>query len=106
MLDCAGSPDTTGKPLGTDLLDGTATYPLLVAASRDAAVADALVTRPPPDAVLGLLARVADTGAIRDAQMLAGEYARRAQTALDDLEEQLDTRPLRDAAIRVVDRDR
>ena len=28
ILDCDGDPDTTGKPLGTDLLDGTVTLPL------------------------------------------------------------------------------
>ena len=37
VLDCDGDPDTTGKPLGTDLLDGTVTLPLLVAARRDPA---------------------------------------------------------------------
>ena len=36
ILDCDGNPDTTGKPLGTDLLDGTVTLPLLLAAAPDA----------------------------------------------------------------------
>ena len=35
VLDCDGDPDTTGKALGTDLLDGTVTLPLLLAARRD-----------------------------------------------------------------------
>ncbi len=39
ILDCDGDPDTTGKPLGTDLLDGTVTLPLLIAARKDAEVA-------------------------------------------------------------------
>ena len=38
ILDCDGNPDTTGKPLGTDLLDGTVTLPLLLAAGRAPAV--------------------------------------------------------------------
>ena len=39
VLDCAGDPESTGKPIGTDLLDGTATLPLLLAAQRDEHVA-------------------------------------------------------------------
>ena len=39
ILDCDGRPDTTGKPLGTDLLDGTVTLPLILGARRDPAVA-------------------------------------------------------------------
>ena len=35
LLDCDGDPETTGKALGVDLLDGTVTLPLLLAAQRD-----------------------------------------------------------------------
>ena len=34
VLDCAGSLESTGKPIGTDLLDGTATLPLLLRRAR------------------------------------------------------------------------
>lgn len=35
VLDIAGPPERTGKARGTDLLDGTVTLPVIVAASRD-----------------------------------------------------------------------
>ena len=68
LLDCDGDPESTGKALGVDLLDGTVTLPLLLAAAarrgtsrrrsldRERAAAD----------VVGVLARVAATGAIAD----------------------------------------
>src|SRR5664279_2561176 len=45
LLDCDGDPETTGKALGVDLLDGTVTLPLLLAAQRDAVVAAAVLDR-------------------------------------------------------------
>jgi geranylgeranyl pyrophosphate synthase len=105
VLDCAGSLESTGKPIGTDLLDGTATLPLLYAARVDEAVAHAIGERPAPDEVLGLLARVAESGAITEARAVAHDYARRAEAALDELDEHLDTRPLRAVVRGVVDRE-
>ncbi len=105
VLDCAGSIESTGKPLGTDLLDGTTTYPLLVAASLDPVVARAVELGPERDHVLEVLARVADTGAIARSRVLAHAYARQANEALDELEDDLDTQPLRAVALGVVDRE-
>jgi geranylgeranyl pyrophosphate synthase len=39
VLDVSGPPERTGKPRGTDLLDGTVTLPLIVARERDPALA-------------------------------------------------------------------
>ena len=39
VLDVTGPPERTGKPRGADLLDGTITLPLIVAASRDPSLA-------------------------------------------------------------------
>ena len=62
MLDCDGDPEATGKALGVDLLDGTVTLPLLLAAQRDEHVAAALLDRERAQAdVVGVLARVART---------------------------------------------
>jgi geranylgeranyl pyrophosphate synthase len=105
VLDCAGSMESTGKPIGTDLLDGTASLPLIYAARADAAVARAIAARPAPDEVLGLLARVAECGALAEARAVAHDCARRAEAALDDLDEHLDTRPLRAVVRGVVDRE-
>ena len=60
LLDCDGDPEATGKALGVDLLDGTVTLPLLLAAQRDEHVAAALLDRERAQAdVVGMLARVA-----------------------------------------------
>jgi geranylgeranyl pyrophosphate synthase len=39
ILDITGPPERTGKPRGTDLLDGTVTLPLIVARERDRSLA-------------------------------------------------------------------
>src|SRR5947209_1327735 len=39
VLDVTGPPERTGKPRGADLLDGTVTFPLIVARLRDADLA-------------------------------------------------------------------
>jgi geranylgeranyl pyrophosphate synthase len=80
VLDCDGDPDTTGKALGTDLLDGTITLPLLLAAARDPDVAAVIRRGAAPADVLPTLARVAGTGALADAR---AEAARHASLALD-----------------------
>jgi geranylgeranyl pyrophosphate synthase len=105
VLDCAGSPDTTGKALGTDLLDGTATLPLLLAARADEVVWAALRAPVAPDQVLPLLARVGETSALGEARDLAHDHVRRAEAALDEIDETLDTRQLRSIARGVVDRE-
>ena len=38
VLDVTGPPEVTGKPRGTDLLDGTVTLPLIVARDRDSSL--------------------------------------------------------------------
>ncbi len=40
VLDVTGPPERTGKALGTDLLDGTVTLPLILARERDPALAE------------------------------------------------------------------
>ncbi len=39
VLDVSGPPERTGKPRGTDLLDGTVTLPLILARARDRTLA-------------------------------------------------------------------
>ena len=95
ILDCDGQPDTTGKPLGTDLLDGTITLPLLLAAGRDPEVAAVLARGASAPDVLPTLARVARSGAVRDARTEADRHAAEAIHALDRLDGALDTVALR-----------
>jgi geranylgeranyl pyrophosphate synthase len=105
VLDCEGSPESTGKPIGTDLLAGIATLPLLLAARHDEVVRAALSTPPAPGDVLPVLARVAASGALGEARETAMDFVRLAEFALDRVSGDLDTRPLRGVVRSVVDRD-
>ena len=105
ILDCGGIAEATGKALGTDLVGGTATLPLLYAARVDPVVADALRAQPPADEVLALLGRAAATGALDDAREFARDLVRQAEEALDRITGELDTAPLRMVVRGVVDRD-
>jgi geranylgeranyl pyrophosphate synthase len=104
ILDCDGQPDTTGKPLGTDLLDGTVTLPLLLAARRDPRVAEVIGRGAGPADVLPTLARVARCGAVRDARLEAQGQARTALDILDRLDGRADVESLRSVVRGVVDR--
>ncbi|MEO6859723.1 MAG: polyprenyl synthetase family protein [Solirubrobacteraceae bacterium] len=65
VLDVSGPPERTGKPRGTDLLDGTVTLPLLIARERDPDLA-ALDPRTidGPEAAEEVCDRIAGTGAL------------------------------------------
>jgi geranylgeranyl pyrophosphate synthase len=104
-LDCDGDPAQTGKALGTDLIDGIATLPLILASARDPAVAAALRDGVAADAVLPTLARVAATGALRDTRALAVDWARRAERELDGTSGRCDARSLCAIVTRAVERD-
>jgi geranylgeranyl pyrophosphate synthase len=105
ILDCGGSSEITGKAVGTDLISGTATLPLLLAADRDTVVADGLRSRPAPEEVLPLLRRVIASGALDDARDVAGDLVQQAEDALDRIGADFDTTPLRLVVRSVIDRD-
>ena len=65
MLDVSGPPERTGKPRGTDLLDGTVTLPLILARERDPELAalDRGAVRRPQQAE-AVCDRIAATGAL------------------------------------------
>jgi geranylgeranyl pyrophosphate synthase len=88
VLDVSGPPERTGKPRGADLLDGTATLPLIVARSRDSSLSKLRLSelRDAADA-----ARVCDliaaTGALSVARAQAHELVDKAKLALPALRE-------------------
>ena len=106
ILDCDGDPDTTGKPLGTDLLDGTVSLPLILAAQRDADVRAVIARGAGPPDVLPTLHRVIVSGAVDEAREHARRHAADADAALDALDGRLETGLLREAAQVAVDRRR
>ena len=105
ILDCDGRPDTTGKPLGTDLLDGTVTLPLILGARRDPAVGGVIARGATPADILPTLARVARSGAVREARTIAERHADEALAHLDSLDGGLDSAALRAVVRGAVDRD-
>jgi geranylgeranyl pyrophosphate synthase len=97
VLDCDGDPETTGKPLGTDLLDGTVSLPLILAAQRDAAVRAVIARGARPPDVLPTLARVVASGAVADARLEAARFAEEARRELEQVDGAVDHDALLDA---------
>jgi geranylgeranyl pyrophosphate synthase len=71
VLDVTGPPERTGKARGTDLLDGTVTLPLILAAARDPTLRE--VDLPGLDAARAeaLCERIAATGALEEVRSRA-----------------------------------
>jgi geranylgeranyl pyrophosphate synthase len=104
-LDCDGDPARTGKVLGTDLLDGTMTVPLILAARRDPEVARAIERGVRPPDVLPTLARVVETGAVTETRARAVEFAEFAERELAACTGGVDVSALRQVLDRAVARD-
>ena len=80
VLDIAGPPEVTGKGRGTDLLDGTVTLPVILAARADPSLAEL----PPADAEAAC-ARIAATGALEETRARAVAYVADAKSSLSGL---------------------
>jgi geranylgeranyl pyrophosphate synthase len=98
ILDCSGETIETGKIAGTDLREGTPTLPLILAARDDETVRAALAGGP----LDGALIRVAETGALDRARVVALDYAQQARECLDGFVRHEELEALADA---VVDRE-
>ncbi len=88
VLDVSGPPERTGKARGTDLLDGTVTLPLILAAESDPALREADLRALDPSGAEALCDRVAATGALehvrsRALEMVAGAKRRLEATAFE-----------------------
>lgn len=73
VLDVSGPPERTGKARGTDLLDGTVTLPLIIAAERDPSVASVDLHSLDADAAARLCDRIESSGALRQVRSRALE---------------------------------
>jgi geranylgeranyl pyrophosphate synthase len=85
VLDVSGPVERTGKPRGTDLLDGTVTLPFILARERDADLA-ALDPRSIASAAVAedVCDRIAATGALDEARARALEMVNEAKAGLPD----------------------
>jgi geranylgeranyl pyrophosphate synthase len=64
VLDVSGPPERTGKARGTDLLDGTVTLPLILAAAEEPQIAAVDLRELDPAGAEALCDRIAATGAL------------------------------------------
>jgi geranylgeranyl pyrophosphate synthase len=94
VLDVAGPPERTGKARGTDLLDGTVTLPLILAAENDADLRTLDLRTLDAAAAEAICDRIAATGALdlvraRALEMVADAKAKLATTACDPEQQRL-----------------
>jgi len=82
VLDVSGPPERTGKARGTDLLDGTITLPLIVAAERDPAIRTVDLQALDAAAAEALCDRIAATGALEEVRSRALAMVVTAKQAL------------------------
>jgi geranylgeranyl pyrophosphate synthase len=83
VLDVSGPVERTGKPRGTDLLDGTVTLPLILARERDERLAACdLGSLGGPEQAGELCDRIAATGALQEARERALALVAEAKATL------------------------
>jgi geranylgeranyl pyrophosphate synthase len=86
VLDVSGPPERTGKPRGTDLLDGTITLPMLIARARDPELAAlSLDEIRSTERAAEVCDRIAATAALDDVREQGLELASGAKAALPAL---------------------
>src|SRR5207248_3572401 len=86
ILDVSGPPERTGKPRGTDLLDGTVTLPVILARARDAELAAVdLRSVQGAEAAAGLCDRIAATGSLESAKAQALDLVAAGKSLLPGL---------------------
>ncbi len=113
VLDLSGDASAFGKSMLTDLREGKMTYPLLLAAQRDPALADRLEhacgaaeIELEPVLVEHLGRALRETGALADAKALAEQYASRAVQHLAPLPDSVAKTALEGITVAVVTRQR
>jgi geranylgeranyl pyrophosphate synthase len=82
VLDVAGPPERTGKARGTDLLDGTVTLPLILAAESDGDILVTDLRGLDTTAAEALCDRIAATGALGQVRARALEMVAEAKRQL------------------------
>jgi len=84
VLDVTGPPERTGKPRGTDLLDGTVTLPLILAREEDPGLGEVELRELDERTAEAVCERIGATGALERVRGLARERVDGAKHALAD----------------------
>jgi octaprenyl-diphosphate synthase len=108
-LDYAADPALLGKQLGTDLVEGKATLPLIRACSAEPGLRDRLAAlvegREAPESVAAeVIAAVQRVGGVDAARAVAREHTRTALAALEEVPDGLHRRALLEAAQHLTER--
>ena len=106
ILDYAGDEEQMGKPVGSDLMQGTLTLPslLLMHRSPKANPVQKYFARPSKERLTQAVDAVLDSGAIQESHEMARDFARRAVEALDVLPDLGDRQTLRDLTEYILER--
>jgi geranylgeranyl pyrophosphate synthase len=96
VLDVSGPLERTGKARGTDLLDGTVTLPLIVAAEADPGIRSVDLRSLDFESAEALCERIADTGALETVRSRAVQMVATAKSRLDGAEFEPEQRDLLD----------
>jgi geranylgeranyl pyrophosphate synthase len=94
VLDISGPPERTGKAIGTDLLDGTVTLPLIEAAAEDPEIGSADLRGLDPVGAEELCRRIAATGALERVRERAFAIVTDANSSLEAADLDPETRGL------------
>lgn len=86
VLDVAGPVERTGKPRGTDLLDGTVTLPLIVARERDPLLAALDLRELLPEDAEAVCDRIEATGALDAVRKTADDWIETANQAVERMD--------------------
>lgn len=85
VLDIAGPPERTGKARGTDLLDGTVTLPLILAARIDPTLSALDMRSLDEQTAANVCDRIAETGALDQVRARAIELIEEAKAGLEGI---------------------
>ncbi len=96
VLDVTGPPERTGKAVGTDLLDGTVTLPLILARESDEGLADIDLSTLDEQSAAAICERIAATDALDRVRELARARVDAAKDGLAEAAMSADERRLLD----------
>ena len=96
VLDVTGPPERTGKAVGTDLLDGTVTLPLILARESDEGLAEIDLSKLDEEGAAAICERIAATDALDRVRGLARARVDAAKDGLAEADVPADQRRLLD----------
>jgi geranylgeranyl pyrophosphate synthase len=106
ILDFTGDSEAMGKPVGSDLMQGTLTLPslLLMDQSSKSNPVQKYFARPSRERLSEAVQAVLDSGAIQESYEMARDFSRRANESLDVLPDLEDRETLRDLTTFILER--